>query len=354
MDWYVFRETGFLMLEPTFRFLNPLFKRCPKSGRIVGIDFDTVLTKILLPLTGLLAVAWFLFRVIPKPSRAGYPCQRVAAGIGTGFLGYLASVTLSYAGFHFLHKKAGRAMAVAFIVVLAVGTYSGLAISNPPAETEIIQVLTPPEGSNKPMGEAKGIYPGRVVWEQDFDAASWDGESGFWWEDKNVDPAKVEDMFSNSLQSLTGAESDRQAWDNLFRHHNRSAGRGDRGYQSGERVIIKLNCNADSGKAWDNRGYPTPIVVAAMVRQLVEVAGVPGSAILLSDPSRNVGDNLYDKIRANPGADYQQVTYEGQSGEPGPQRVKPEPDMDAPIHFDMPDGEEAVLYLRSPTLTLPT
>ncbi len=30
------------------------------------------------PIGGLLALIWFLIRVIPKPSRATYPCQRVA------------------------------------------------------------------------------------------------------------------------------------------------------------------------------------------------------------------------------------------------------------------------------------
>ena len=147
------------------------------------------------------------------------------------------------------------------------------------------------------------------------------------------------------MLSLTGAATDRDAWDRLFRSHNRAAGRGERGYRAGERIVVKLNCNADDGKPWDNRGYPSPQVVSALMRQLVEHAGVPGSAILLTDPSRAIGANLYRKVRSLAGKDYQEVGYEGQSGEEGPQRVRPEPDMNSPVWFDVPGGKRQALYL---------
>ena len=41
---------------------------------------------VLLPITGLVALVWFLLRVIPKPSRATYPCQRVAAPLASAFV----------------------------------------------------------------------------------------------------------------------------------------------------------------------------------------------------------------------------------------------------------------------------
>ena len=321
--------------------IEALVRRCPKSGRIAGIRRDVARPRVLLPLLGLLAIAWFLLRVIPKPSRAAYPCQRIAAGLGAGFLANLVSFVAALAGFRFLHRRGARIAATCFVAVLSATVYVGLAVSDQPTAP----VLQPAEGPNRPMGTAKGIFPGRVTWTQDFTSTTWNGQDGNWWEDRNVNQAAVNKMLSRSLQGLTGATSDKGAWDRLFRSHNRTAGHGDRGYRTGERIVVKLNCNADEGKPWDNRGYPSPQVVAALVRQLVETAGVSGNAILLSDPSRAIGANIYREVRALLGQDYQQITYEGQSGEDGPQRVRPEPDMQAPIWFDMPGGKRQALYL---------
>ena len=41
------------------------------------------------PIVGLLALMWFLIRVIPKPSRAAYPCQRIAFPIASQFVIWL-------------------------------------------------------------------------------------------------------------------------------------------------------------------------------------------------------------------------------------------------------------------------
>jgi hypothetical protein len=74
----------FLSIQ-TERFL----KRCPTSGKIVGFKFDRTISRILFPVVGILAIIWFLIRVIPKPTWVAYPCQQVAEGMGIGFLGYL-------------------------------------------------------------------------------------------------------------------------------------------------------------------------------------------------------------------------------------------------------------------------
>ena len=44
---------------------------------------------------GALALLWFLIRVIPKPSRAAYPCQRVAFPIASAFIIWVAGTLLS-------------------------------------------------------------------------------------------------------------------------------------------------------------------------------------------------------------------------------------------------------------------
>jgi hypothetical protein len=60
------------------KIFDSVIKRCPKTGTIVGINLKNKLTLFLLPFTGILALAWFLVRVLPKPSRATYPCMQAA------------------------------------------------------------------------------------------------------------------------------------------------------------------------------------------------------------------------------------------------------------------------------------
>ncbi|HEX7583955.1 MAG TPA: hypothetical protein VF373_04650, partial [Prolixibacteraceae bacterium] len=40
-----------------------------------------------------LATIWFLIRVIPKPSRAAYPCMQVAAPMMSGFVLWLLALS---------------------------------------------------------------------------------------------------------------------------------------------------------------------------------------------------------------------------------------------------------------------
>lgn len=48
--------------------------------------------KLFFPVTGFIALIWFLIRVIPKPSRATYPCQRAAFPIASSFVIWLTGV----------------------------------------------------------------------------------------------------------------------------------------------------------------------------------------------------------------------------------------------------------------------
>lgn len=42
---------------------------------------------------------------------------------------------------------------------------------------------------NQPIGEGKGIFPGRVVWAMDPEVSKWDGATGRWWDEGNIDRA---------------------------------------------------------------------------------------------------------------------------------------------------------------------
>jgi hypothetical protein len=60
--------------------------------------------KLLFYLMGVISTIWFIVRVIPKPSRATYPCMQVAAPFMSGFVVYL----LSLGGITLALKKAKK------------------------------------------------------------------------------------------------------------------------------------------------------------------------------------------------------------------------------------------------------
>jgi uncharacterized protein (DUF362 family) len=263
-----------------------------------------------IPIVGLLSLIWFLIRVVPKPSRATYPCQRVAAPLAGSFVAWLAGLigsTLAY-------RKARRSLhqsryvvagVCAAAAVLAVWWSLSVANSDPAGAAFI-----PAEPPNSPMGVAKGIYPGRVVWVRDSDATSWDGSTGRWWDDDNTNQDVVDYMVSKAIQTLTGQPNDKQAWDAIFRHFNQMKGFGDVGYQKGEKVVIKINMNQDSGGTWGPAaGMPSPHVIHSFLTQLIKVVGVPGSAITVYDAARYIGDPIYDKVRSNPDPNFQSITF---------------------------------------------
>ena len=73
------------------------------------------------PIGGLLALLWFLLRVIPKPSRATYPCQRAAFPLASGFVIWLVGVTGSVAAFRRARRCLIQSRYVLCAVLLAVG-----------------------------------------------------------------------------------------------------------------------------------------------------------------------------------------------------------------------------------------
>src|SRR5215472_9850725 len=69
-----------------------------------------------------------------------------------------------------------------------------------------------PKSHNMPLGTARGVHPGRVVWVHDPKAAHWSGDrksvSDQWWMDSSTDQARVDAMVSLLLRSVTGASTD--------------------------------------------------------------------------------------------------------------------------------------------------
>ena len=206
----------------------------------------------------------------------------------------------------------------------------GPALAQPPSTTAR---WTPAEGPNQPVGEAKGIFPGRVVWIHDRNVANWDGdkENGGWWEDKFTDPVLASEMLSESLRQVTGAKSDKETWAALFQHFNKTHGRGNVGYQPGEKVAVKLNMNCSSRTRPSHGLYNTPQLTQALLRQLVKQAGVRESDIVVCDSSRWMNDTIFVPCHA----EFPGIRFEDLDGVDG--RHKARPDKKVALHFGDPN-----------------
>ena len=291
---------------------------------------------------GLAALLWFLLRVVPKPSRAAYPCQRAAAPLASGFVIWLIGLF----SFRAIYRKAAGAahgtryaLAVAALAVLVAAIWLPLGFTGDAVAQE---PFFPPEPSNLPMGVGQGLFPGRVVWAHEPAAAKWDGKTGEWWDEVNNDQRLVNNMLSASLRALTGTKTDATAWDALFRHFNRTHGAANAGYRAGEKIAIKINENQNRSGTWTTgQAMPSPHMIYALVAELIEVAHVRGQDITVYDASRTIGEPIVRKIRSNANREFQAVKFVAKK--PGAEQTLVEPDMAAAVHFA--DPEAPVAYL---------
>ncbi len=227
-----------------------------------------------------------------------------------------------------VRRWAGLACLATIGLVLTAGRAADTAESAPPRWKHT-------EPANQPIGQAQGIFPGRVVWVHDPKVAKWDGDAknGSWYEDRFTDPVLAEQMLSKTLQLLSGAKTDAEAWTALFRHFNRTHGRGDVGYKPGERVTIKLNlnCSYQGRKSSPTEGlYNTPQLTRALLRQLVKQAGVREGDIVVYDASRFVSDSIFIPCHA----EFPGIRFEDRDGGDG--RFKIQPDKTTAVHFGDP------------------
>lgn len=151
-------------------------------------------------------------------------------------------------------------------------------------------------GPNEAVGTGRGIHPGRVAWIHSPGVAAWDGRTGLWVEDRWNDQAKADAMIRQAVIELTGEASAPAAWEALFRHFNREHGRGDRGWQPGETLAVKLNMNNALTHRDTVELNSSPFTTLALVRSLVRDAGLDEQAIILCEPSRAITDSIYCKV----------------------------------------------------------
>jgi uncharacterized protein (DUF362 family) len=182
-----------------------------------------------------------------------------------------------------------------------------------------------------PIGEAKGIHPGRVVWVHDPAVSDWKGPgNGHWWEGDHTSQTEVNQMMSRAIRELTAEATDAQAWDKLFRHLNQSRGKGAVGYKSGEKIAIKVNwvgmiwreghVNEQTYSFKDRQDYmnTSPQMVLALIRQLVEAGGVKQTDITVGDTLAYLVSEFYDLLHTQ----FPQVVYVDFGGKEGRTKAK--------------------------------
>ena len=283
--------------------------------------------RLLFPLIGLAALIWFLIRVTPKPSRATYPCQRIAFPLASGFVIWLMGLVGAMA---FLRRGrrllAGQKRLASAFFIFAGVLCLWLAMtttSNRPALAE-----TPV--ANHPIGVARGLFPGRVVWVHDPNATDWDGPysgDGYSWQPVNTSQKHVDAMVGKAIRQLTGCVTDATAWDALFRHFNIERGKGDIGYSPGEKITIKVNlttCNHTmtgwtTNRETYNKVYyldksdTSPQLMVSLLRQLVFKAGIEPNDIAIGDTLALFPNQWWDLCHS----EFPNVTYFDYFGEQG-------------------------------------
>ena len=323
---------------------------CPKTGRRVKRAREHRWASWALPFVGLASLLWFLIRVIPKPSRAAYPCQRAAFPLASGFVVWLTGIVVSSLAYRKAKRLAGRARYVAAGFLAAVAVAALWWSINITADTGARAAFVPIDPPNSPMGVGKGIYPGRVVWVHDPNATKWDGVTGHWWDEQNLDQQAVDKMLSHALRTLTAEQNDAAAWDALFRYFNRTHGAGEVGYQPGEKIAIKINLNEEGyGPAYGGNGrMPSPQMIHSLLAQLFDKVHVSGSNVTIYDASRAIADPLYNRIHGDSDPNFQNVRFVANTTRNG--RVGAVYDPAYPVHFANPSVSPA----NNATAYLPT
>ena len=270
-----------------------------------------ILKKLLFPVTGLAALIWVLIRVIPKPSRAAYPCMKAAAPLATTFIVWITGLYSSAVFF----KKARKHLANSRYAMFALAAIVSIILfsipmlhDTSPANAVAYRTQADP---NNPIGEGKGVYPGRVAWIHNPDATdeNCNNTTGdYWYEDGNTDQDVVNDMLSEGLQKLTGTSSDAAAWDALFHYFNQNHSKGDVGYTAGEKIVIKINFN---GVSQGKRNINTsPQICYSVLDQLINTVGVAESDIHIGDPNIQFDTPHWDKCHSA----FPNVIYWGPGG----------------------------------------
>ena len=296
---------------------------CPRTGKPIGPSKKHIVLRLLFPITGLVALIWFLFRVLPKPSRAEYPCQRIAAPLASSFVVWLVGVLGSGMIFHrskrlLRHSRIAFTCAAILTGIFVSGWTVSVLLQNRSQAASVLYDRSFQWPANQPVGVGKGIFPGRVAWVRNPAACNWAGwqNGGGYWSGyvpggspiNRVDQVVVDQMMATAVEWVAGKDTPSAAWDALFKYHN-----GGTGYQAGQKIVIKLNwvtVNAGTSRTYDNVDANGNQVFCneyvansrelclALLKQLVEVVGVAQSDIYIGDPTGYYPNLEYNYLHA--------------------------------------------------------
>ena len=253
---------------------------------------------------GLFSTIWFLVRVVPKPSRASYPCMQTAAPFMSAFVMYLLSFTATWWSARRLWVAVRRRRVAVALCALVCFCFFGTMMLVENSTDLLAQTLLPTReprmawGKNNPVGEAKGIHPGRVVWTHAPSAATWEKGNGFWYEDRWNNQESADWLLQHSLLSLTGERKEKAAWKALFVYFNQQQQRGKRSYRKGEKIAIKINQNNTFSYEDSEELNASPHLTLALLRSLILEGGVPQEQITVFDASRFLTNALFNKCHA--------------------------------------------------------
>lgn len=278
--------------------------------------------RLLFILMGVISTLWFLIRVIPKPSRAGYPCMKVAAPFMSSFVLYL----LSLGGSVMVLKKARQNffrtkyfLAGLLVVVGLVGLFFSFGYHSLNLFAEETTKTGPGDGPNQPIGTGKGVNPGRVVWVWNPAATNESCKNVYdFYKPENTSQGVVNKMVVDGITTLAGKSNLKESWEALFSYFNRKKGRGDKPYTTGEKIFIKINQGTANSKLRETEikngfyipdrmtgseeaqeGFSgtcetNPNVVLEILRELVYVVGVRQEDIAIGDPISHIFGHNYD------------------------------------------------------------
>jgi len=294
----------------------------------VKLDNWSVPAKISFFILGIVSTIWFLCRVIPKPSRAAYPCMQTAAPLMSAFIIYLLSFSGAFLAFkkakaNFYKSRYAIAGIFAILALLVSFIFFSQDIKVAYARSTAVLGLLP-DSPNTPMGEGTGIYPGRVAWVFNPDATNanctngWgpdgkgntDDDDGYFLP-KNTNKEVVQTMLDSAMVNLTGEATVHDAWDKIFKYFNNKKGLGEVGYTPDQTIFIKINQGSASwlsdpntmnpnAATWAKSNYAnsetTPQSILAVINHLVNVCGVPQEMIYVGDPIAHVYQYTIDVI----------------------------------------------------------
>jgi hypothetical protein len=252
--------------------------------------------------------------------------MRVAAPIASSFVIYILGLISSILIFNKAKKYFVESRTLLFTIFMSLGIVVGFSTLLQTDHKVYANNQAVLEGPNQPIGTAKGIYPGRVVWIFDRDATNencvpYQYDHG-WFLSENNDQSVIDRMLSNGLQRLTDQTTDLDSWQAIFSFYNSNKGKGAVGYSSTEKIFIKINAVSSwSGNfstsdlsVVNNSNYgmseTSPQIVLAVLRQLVNVVGVPQDKIYIGDPMKHIYKHCYDMWYSEfPNVHYMDYSY---------------------------------------------